>query len=136
MERYVAFLRGMNLGGRRIKNEELRRHFEETGFEEVATYRASGNVIFSTSSREAEGKLAERMEAELDERLGYDVPVFLRSIDEVAAIAAWVALRSFRPHSGRKDRSASGIDRGARFGRLRQRLKDDAVALGQLQQRR
>jgi uncharacterized protein (DUF1697 family) len=88
MKRYVAFLRGMNLGGRRIKNEELRRHFEKIGFEEVATFRASGNVIFSTSSREAEGKLAERVEAELDERLGYDVAVFLRSIVEVAAIAA------------------------------------------------
>lgn len=88
MSRYVAFLRGMNLGGRRIKNEELRRHFEGMGFEEVATFRASGNVIFSTSGREAEGKLAQRVEAELDERLGYDVPVFLRSIEEVAAIAA------------------------------------------------
>jgi len=88
MSRYVAFLRGMNLGGRRIKNEELRRHFEAMGLEEVATFRASGNVIFSTSGREAEGKLAQRVEAELDERLGYDVPVFLRSIDEVAAIVA------------------------------------------------
>jgi uncharacterized protein (DUF1697 family) len=45
MDRYVAFLRGINLGGRRIKNEELRRHFEEIGLEEVATFRASGNVI-------------------------------------------------------------------------------------------
>jgi uncharacterized protein (DUF1697 family) len=88
MKRYVAFLRGMNLGGRRIKNQELRRHFEEMGFEEVATFRASGNVIFSAPGREAEGKLAERVEAELDERLGYDVPVFLRRIEEVAAIAA------------------------------------------------
>ncbi len=88
MDCYVAFLRGMNLGGRRIKNEELRRHFEGMEFEEVATFRASGNVIFSTSGREAEGKLAQRVEAELDERLGYDVPVFLRSIEEVAAIAA------------------------------------------------
>jgi uncharacterized protein (DUF1697 family) len=88
VSRYVAFLRGMNLGGRRIKNEELRRHFEEMGFEEVATFRASGNVIFSASLRESEGKLATRVEAELDERLGYDVPVFLRSIEEVAAIAA------------------------------------------------
>jgi uncharacterized protein (DUF1697 family) len=87
MSRYVAFLRGMNLGGRRIKNEELRRHFEAMGFEEVATFRASGNVIFAAPSREAEAKLAERVEAELDERLGYDVPVFLRSIEEVAAIA-------------------------------------------------
>lgn len=88
MSRYVAFLRGMNLGGRRIKNEELRRHFEEIGFDEVATFRASGNVIFFSSGREAESKLARRVEAELDERLGYDVPVFLRSIEEVAAIAA------------------------------------------------
>ncbi|HET8565153.1 MAG TPA: DUF1697 domain-containing protein [Solirubrobacterales bacterium] len=88
MSRYVAFLRGMNLGGRRIKNEELRRHFEEMGFDEVATFRASGNVIFAGSGREAESKLARRVEAELDERLGYDVPVFLRSIEEVAAIAA------------------------------------------------
>lgn len=88
MKHYVAFLRGMNLGGRRIKNEELRRHFEEMAFEEVATFRASGNVIFAAPGREGEGKLAGRVEAELDERLGYDVPVFLRSIEEVAAIAA------------------------------------------------
>jgi uncharacterized protein (DUF1697 family) len=88
MQRYVAFLRGMNLGGRRIKNEDLRRHFEEMGLEEVATFRASGNVIFSTAKRETEGKLAGRVEAELDERLGYDVPVFLRSAEEIEAIAA------------------------------------------------
>jgi uncharacterized protein (DUF1697 family) len=87
MDRYVAFLRGMNLGGRRIKNEELRRHFEEMGFEEVATFRASGNVIFATPQREPEGRLAERVEAGLGERLGYEVPVFLRSVEEVAAIA-------------------------------------------------
>jgi|SRR5215218_815740 len=88
MQRYVAFLRGMNLGGRRIKNEDLRRHFESMGLEDVASFRASGNVIFSTSRREAEGKLATRVEAELDERLGYDVPVFLRSAEEITAIAA------------------------------------------------
>jgi uncharacterized protein (DUF1697 family) len=88
VDHYVAFLRGMNLGGRRIKNEELRRHFEEIGLEEVATFRASGNVVFATPKREAESKLARRVEAELGERLGYEVPVFLRSVDEVAAIAA------------------------------------------------
>ena len=98
MDRYVAFLRGMNLGGRRIKNEELRWHFEGMGFEGVVTFRASGNVVFASPKREAENKLAQRVETELDARLGYDVPVFLRSIEEVAAIAAqrpfdpkWVA---------------------------------------------
>jgi uncharacterized protein (DUF1697 family) len=88
VQRFVAFLRGMNLGGRRIKNEELRRHFEEIGFEEVSTFRASGNVIFATPLREAEAKLAARVEAELGERLGYEVPVFLRSDEEIAAVAA------------------------------------------------
>lgn len=88
MGRYVAFLRGMNLGKRRIKNEELRAHFEAMGLEEVATFRAIGNVIFAAPKREAEAKLAARVEAELDERLGYDVPVFLRSAAELAAIAA------------------------------------------------
>jgi uncharacterized protein (DUF1697 family) len=88
MDRYVAFLRGMNLGKRRIKNDELRAHFEAMGFEEVATFRASGNVIFATQKREAESKLAARVESVLDKRLGYDVPVFLRSDAEIAAVAA------------------------------------------------
>lgn len=87
MDRYVAFLRGMNLGKRRIKNEELRAHFEAMGLEEVTTFRASGNVIFATPKREAEAKIAARVEAELEERLGYEVPVFLRSDEEMTAIA-------------------------------------------------
>jgi uncharacterized protein (DUF1697 family) len=49
------------------------------GFEEVATFRASGNVIFASPEREAEAKLAAWVEAELGERLGYEVPVFRRS---------------------------------------------------------
>ncbi|HET9196781.1 MAG TPA: DUF1697 domain-containing protein [Solirubrobacterales bacterium] len=88
MARCVAFLRGMNLGKRRIENADLRAHFEAIGLEEVATFRASGNVVFAMPKREAEGKLAARVEAELGARLGYDVPVFLRSGKEIAAIAA------------------------------------------------
>jgi uncharacterized protein (DUF1697 family) len=88
MERFVAFLRGMNLGNRRIKNPELIAHFEAIGLEDVATFRASGNVVFVDPAGEAESKLQKRVEKELDERLGYDVAVFLRSAREVAAIAA------------------------------------------------
>lgn len=89
MDRYVAFLRGVNLGSRRrVKGEELRRCFEALGLEDVATFRASGNVIFASPQREAEGKLTTRIEAELGERLGFDVTVFLRSCAEVAAIAS------------------------------------------------
>lgn len=88
MERYVAFLRGMNLGKRRLKNDELRAEFEALGFEEVATFRASGNVIIGSDGGENEAVLTRKVEAGLGEGLGYEVPVFLRSAAEVTAIAA------------------------------------------------
>ncbi|HEX5610889.1 MAG TPA: DUF1697 domain-containing protein [Solirubrobacterales bacterium] len=87
MPTHVAFLRGMNLGGRRIKNEELRAEFEALGFSEVATFRASGNVVFA-SDEGSEAKLTGTVEAGLGDALGYEVPVFLRSCAEVKAIAA------------------------------------------------
>ena len=87
MERYVAFLRGMNLGNRRIKNDELRAEFEALGFEDVATFRASGNVIFG-AAKKSESALTKTIEHGLGDALGYEVPVFLRSCKEVAAIAA------------------------------------------------
>lgn len=87
MHRYVAFLRGMNLGGRRIKNEELRAEFEALGFAEVACFRASGNVIFAAESGD-EAVLGERIEVGLGAALGYEVPVFLRSFAELRAVAA------------------------------------------------
>ncbi len=86
MERYVAFLRGMNLGKRRIKNDELRAEFESLGFEDVATFRASGNVIFA-AAKQSESALTKTIEGGLGDALGYEVPVFLRSCKEVAAIA-------------------------------------------------
>ncbi len=83
----MAFLRGMNLGKRRIKNDELRAEFEALGFGEVATFRASGNVIFG-AGRTSERALTKTIEHGLGEALGYEVPVFLRSAAEVAVIAA------------------------------------------------
>jgi uncharacterized protein (DUF1697 family) len=86
MPSHVAFLRGMNLGGRRLKNEELRAEFEALGFDDVACFRASGNVVFSAKGSEA--KLTSEIESGLGEALGYEVPVFLRSAKELNALAA------------------------------------------------
>lgn len=88
MQRYVAFLRGMNLGNRRIKNPELKAEFDSLGLLDVATFRASGNVVFGVQGREARAKLTARVEAGLRDGLGYDVPVYLRSAEEVTVIAA------------------------------------------------
>lgn len=87
MERYVAFLRGMNLGGRRIKNDELKREFEQLGLGGVSCFRASGNVIFATEEK-GEEKLKQRIESGLGDALGYKVPVFLRSSTEIEAVSA------------------------------------------------
>jgi uncharacterized protein (DUF1697 family) len=86
VESYVAFLRGMNLGGRRIKNEELRREFEVLGLSEVSCFRASGNVVFASDQTDEE-KLTALIEAGLGEALGYEVPVFLRGAGELRKVA-------------------------------------------------
>jgi uncharacterized protein (DUF1697 family) len=86
MSGYAAFLRGMNVGGHRISNSELRAHFEELGFSEVHTFRASGNVIFAGAPEPV--TVSAHIEKELQAALGYEVPVFLRTAGEVGKIAA------------------------------------------------
>jgi uncharacterized protein (DUF1697 family) len=86
MPRYAAFLRGINIGNRRVKAADLCAPFESAGLEEVAAFRASGNVIFD-GPREPAPKLSGRLEEALEESLGYDVAVFLRTAKEVRAIA-------------------------------------------------
>jgi uncharacterized protein (DUF1697 family) len=87
MPRYAAFLRGINVGGHRVKSGELAQRFETTGFSEAHVFLASGNVIF-TAGREPVAELTARIEAELGLWLGYDVATFLRTESEVREIAA------------------------------------------------
>ena len=89
MPRYVAFLRGMNVGGHRITNDELRTHVAALGFEDVATFRASGNVIFGAHEREPLEEVTKRIEAGLQDALGYAVPVFARTARQVQRMAAF-----------------------------------------------
>jgi uncharacterized protein (DUF1697 family) len=87
MPAYAAFLRAINIGGRRVSGAELARAFEGLGLTEVSNFRASGNVVFS-AGREPVGKLTERIETGLEVALGYEVVTFLRSGKELAAMAA------------------------------------------------
>lgn len=87
MPQYAAFLRGMNIGKRRLKNEELARHFQELGFSQVQTFLASGNVLFQAQDDETSAVQA-RIEAGLRQALGYEVPTFLRSGPRLREIAA------------------------------------------------
>ena len=88
MPDHAAFLKGMNLGNRRLTNEELRGHFESIGLTGVATFRASGNVVFTCPQGRSERALAELIEGELATLLGYPVATFLRTGEELIEIAA------------------------------------------------
>lgn len=88
MPTHAAFLRGINLGRRRLTGEELRGHLTAAGLEDVATFRASGNVVFAAPAGSGESELRRHVEGALAEALGYEVAAFLRPGAEVLAIAA------------------------------------------------
>jgi uncharacterized protein (DUF1697 family) len=89
MATHAAFLRGINLGNRRrVKNEQLRDAFEQAGFEDVATFRASGNVVLRAEEGLDDSEVRARAETGLADALGFEVAVFVRSVAELAAIAA------------------------------------------------
>ncbi len=78
----------MNLGGRRITNDDLRAEFEALGYGSVTPFRASGNVIFAAAGQ-AEDALVAAIEEGLRESLGYAVPTFIRDARAVRGIAGF-----------------------------------------------
>jgi uncharacterized protein (DUF1697 family) len=86
VSRYVALLRGINVGGNNvIPMSALKKTFEGMGLEDVATYIASGNVLFESTERDAR-KLEARIERALSKAHRYDAKVVLRSREQMAAI--------------------------------------------------
>ena len=85
--RYVALLRGINVGGRsKVEMPRLKRVLEGLGFADVSTYINSGNAIFSTR-RTAAPRLAERIEGALESELGRPIRVLVLPATELARIA-------------------------------------------------
>jgi uncharacterized protein (DUF1697 family) len=88
MPKYVALLRAINVGGHTVKMDHLRGLFEAMGFANVETFIASGNVIFDSKSGNTL-TIERKIEKHLKEALGYEVTTFVRSIAELAAVAAY-----------------------------------------------
>jgi uncharacterized protein (DUF1697 family) len=85
--RYVALLRGINVGGKNLVSmADLRNELETAGYSAVRTYIQSGNVLFETDAPRA--GLEESIEALLAERLGCPVPVVVRSHRQLADVVA------------------------------------------------
>ena len=88
--RYAAFLRAVNLGrNRRVTSAQLKSLFEEVGAEDVATFRTSGNVVF-----EASRDMVRELERHLENALGHEMVIFLRTASEVKEIAARTPFRA------------------------------------------
>ncbi len=116
MMRYVAFLRGINLGNRRLPMSRLKALFEGLGFEDVQTFIASGNVLFSTAVAET-GPLELRIAKHLETSLSYRVDPFVRTLGDVVDLGKMTVF----PEQGQE-----GIT--VHVGFLQQRLPTDIEA--------
>lgn len=83
---YVALLRGINVGGnRKVEMKRLKFCFESVGMSAVKTYINSGNVIFSTNEVPL-SQLASHLERALEKEFGFNIPVVVRTFDQLQTI--------------------------------------------------
>ncbi|MCP3904546.1 MAG: DUF1697 domain-containing protein [Planctomycetes bacterium] len=86
--RFLALLRGINVGGHNIiRKDDLRGCFEDLGFDSVRTYIQSGNVLFRSGTTSA-SELTSRIEGGLSERFGYEAQAVVRSHRQYRAALA------------------------------------------------
>jgi uncharacterized protein (DUF1697 family) len=95
----VAFLRAINVGGHIVTMDKLRGLFTKLGYDGVETFIASGNVVFQARATGG-AALEKKIEAGLQQALGYEVKTFVRSGPEVAAIAAFTPFTPARWEAG------------------------------------
>jgi uncharacterized protein (DUF1697 family) len=83
--RYIALLRGINLGSRnRVAMPKLRSALEEAGFEDLQTYVQSGNVVLSSSVSAA--KVARDFERLIKREFDLAIPVVVRTRTQLAQV--------------------------------------------------
>ena len=99
--RYIALLRGINVGGRTlVKMAELRACFESLGFDNVSTYIASGNVLLESGEHDA-ARLTTTIEGAIEQQFELPVKVVVLDQNAYARIAkaipnAWIGDRTLR----------------------------------------
>jgi len=85
MKTYIAFLRGINVGGNNIiPMSKLREMCIELGFREARTYIQSGNILFK--SKFSEHELIAMLEKSLENEVGKHISVIIRSANELETV--------------------------------------------------
>src|SRR5690242_9735222 len=83
METYISILRGINVSGqKKIQMTDLKALYENLKFKNVTTYIQSGNVIF-TATKQSDEALIKKIEDAIYAKYGFEVPVIIRSVEEI-----------------------------------------------------
>ena len=86
MIKYIALLRGINVGGKnKVSMKELKELMEQNGFQDVVTYINSGNIIFSSEDSDIEF-LKKHCEALISERFKLDISLSIISAEELIEV--------------------------------------------------
>lgn len=87
MQTYISILRGINVGGhKKILMPDLKTLYETLEFKEVFTYIQSGNVVFKRNDKLSDRELAIKIEAAIEKKYDFKVPVIIRSLIELEKI--------------------------------------------------
>lgn len=84
---YAALIRGVNVGGKMIKMEELRLLCESLGLSGAQTLLQSGNVVFRSAEKDRV-KLARRIEAGIVKKFGFEARVVMRTSADLRRVIA------------------------------------------------
>lgn len=85
MQKYIALLRGINVGGKnKISMPELKMTFEDSGYQDVITYINSGNVIFSSHNEDKE-EIKRICESAIADKFSLNIVVTILSAGELSA---------------------------------------------------
>lgn len=102
MTSYIAFLRGINVGGHKlIKMEELNKIFVSLGFKNVKTFIQSGNVLFDASSKNSK-TVEKKIEDGLKKSLDYEVRTTVRTIEQIKELIELDPFKKFSKLSSKE----------------------------------
>jgi uncharacterized protein (DUF1697 family) len=97
MPAYVAFLRGINVGGnKKILMTELTALFEQAGFRNIKTILNSGNVVFE-SKEMSDANIAGKVEKAIEGKFDFEVGIQIRSLDDIKKMVEKNPFKDYKP---------------------------------------
>ncbi|MDX1544505.1 MAG: DUF1697 domain-containing protein [Christiangramia sp.] len=98
MARYIAILRGINVGGKKkVLMKDLKETFRDLGFSNIQTYVQSGNVVFDTPKDISNRKLEKNIENAIQKAFDFEVPVIVRTPPRLKKV---ISSNPFKPDTG------------------------------------